>query len=153
MITDFVNTTDNISITNLNTFTNFEQLENNFNLHPISNGYNILYNDDSSLNIKSKFNNLTSYYNLATNVNKNGVISTMSYADTFLKFGYTPTYNILDYLEKIDSVLFNSNKEYFAMPLYDAIPVGDLTPTTAYDVTEYNMEELECTGYSTLNNR
>jgi hypothetical protein len=41
MITDFVNTTDNISITNLNTFTNFEQLENNFNLHPISNGYNI----------------------------------------------------------------------------------------------------------------
>jgi hypothetical protein len=44
MITDFVNTTDNISITNLNTFTNFEQLENNFNLHPISNGYNILYN-------------------------------------------------------------------------------------------------------------
>jgi hypothetical protein len=38
----------------------------------------------------------------------------------------TPTYNILDYLEKIDSVLFNSNKEYFAMPLY-AIPVGDLT--------------------------
>jgi hypothetical protein len=38
MITDFVNTTDNISITNLNTFTNFEQLENNFNLHPISNG-------------------------------------------------------------------------------------------------------------------
>jgi hypothetical protein len=49
----------------------------------------ILYSD-SSLNIKSKFNNLTSYYNLATNVNKNGVISsTMSYADTFLKFGYT----------------------------------------------------------------
>jgi hypothetical protein len=42
----------------------------------------------SSLNIKSKFNNLTSYYNLATNVNKNGVISTMSYAD-ILKFGYT----------------------------------------------------------------
>jgi hypothetical protein len=40
MITDFVNTTDNISITNLNTFTNFEQ--NNFNLHPISNGYNII---------------------------------------------------------------------------------------------------------------
>jgi hypothetical protein len=59
----------------------------------------------------------------------------MSYADTFLKFGYTPTYNILDYLEKIDSVLFNSNKEYFAMLFY-AIPVGDLTPTTAYiDVT------------------
>jgi hypothetical protein len=27
MITDFVNTTDSISITNLNTFTNFEQLE------------------------------------------------------------------------------------------------------------------------------
>jgi hypothetical protein len=43
----------------------------------------------------------------------------------------TPTYNILDYLEKIDSVLFNSNKEYFAMP-HDAIPVGDLTPTTIY---------------------
>jgi hypothetical protein len=154
MITDFVNTTDNISITNLNTFTNFEQLENNFNLHPISNGYNILYSD-SSLNIKSKFNNLTSYYNLATNVNKNGVISsTMSYADTFLKFGYTPTYNILDYLEKIDSVLFNSNKEYFAMPLYDAIPVGDLTPTTAYiDVTGIWRRDSKFTRYSTLNNR
>jgi hypothetical protein len=46
----------------------------------------------------------------------------------------TPTYNILDYLEKIDSVLFNSNKEYFAMP-HDAIPVGDLTPTAYIDVT------------------
>jgi hypothetical protein len=50
----------------------------------------IIFYIESSLNIKSKFNNLTSYYNLATNVNKNGVISsTMSYADTFLKFGYT----------------------------------------------------------------
>jgi hypothetical protein len=79
MITDFVNTTDNISITNLNTFTNFEQLEN-FNLHPISNGYNILYSE--SLNIKSKFNNLTSYYNLATNVNKNGLFPLLCHMQT-----------------------------------------------------------------------
>jgi hypothetical protein len=134
MITEFINTVDVISISNLNTFTNLYQLEDNFNLHPISNGYEISYIDTSnSLAINPKFNNLTSYYNLATSINKNEVIaSTMSYLGGFLKFGYTPTYNILDYLEKLDSDLFNGDKEYFAMPLYNAIPVGILTPTTAY---------------------
>jgi hypothetical protein len=46
MITDFVNTTDNISITNLNTFTNFEQ----WKITSICIQYlmdNILYSDSS----------------------------------------------------------------------------------------------------------
>jgi hypothetical protein len=61
----------------------------------------------------------------------------------------TPTYNILDYLEKIDSVLFNSNKEYFAMPLWC---YSRFNPTTAYiDVTgiQYGGGTPECTGHST----
>jgi hypothetical protein len=51
------------------------------------------------------------------------ISTTMSYTDGFLKFGYTPTYNILDYLEGLNntndgSPKFMANKEYLVMPEY-----------------------------------
>jgi hypothetical protein len=48
----------------------------------------------------------------------------MVYEDNFLKFGYKPTYNILSYLENINSTLFSAGKEMLAMPNYYYIPVG-----------------------------
>ena len=141
--TELTKTTNPIIITNLNKYNTVNELENNFNIHPISNAYKLVYNhfgnEIPSISINAKFNNLTAYYNLATNVfvndNLTSVIATMSYTDGFLKFGYTPTYNLLDYLEQIsDTTVINpkfyANKEYLAMPYYRGIPSespGDLT--------------------------
>lgn len=83
------------------------------------------------------FNNYTSYYNLATNVIVSGDYKTMSYTDGFLKFGYEPRYNVLDYLESINDIgdpspVFYGDKEYYAMPDYRGIPLGSISPTNAY---------------------
>lgn len=136
IINDLISTSNTISITNLNKFNDYDNLSEKFNLHPISNGYKLIYESDfKRINISAKFNNITSYYNLATNVISEGlnyysspltITSTMSYTDGFLKFGYTPTYNLLDYLEGLNDTssptLFSVNKEYLAMPIYKGIP-------------------------------
>jgi len=150
--TNLTKTTNPIVITNLNKYHSVDELEQNFNLHPISNGYELVYNNVTgeipSIDINAKFNNLTAYYNLATNVFANdslsNVIATMSYKDGFLKFGYTPTYNLLDYLEglndkTVSNPKFYANKEYLAMPDYRGIPsagANSLTKTTVQ--TDYN---------------
>jgi len=153
--TNLTQTTNPIVITNLNNYHTVNELEHNFNIHPISNGYDLVYNNVvgqiPSIDISAKFNNLTAYYNLATNVFANDslsyVMATMSYTDGFLKFGYTPTYNLLDYLEQMDdrtvsNPKFYADKEYLAMPDYRGIPsVGDnITPTNAINKTfiQYN---------------
>ncbi len=128
-------TSNPITITNLNKYHTLDELENNFNIHPISNAYELVYNkvinQIPSININAKFNNLSAYYNLATNVfvndNLTYIMATMSYSSGFLKFGYTPTYNILDYLEQISDTTtnypkFHADKEYLAMPDYRDIP-------------------------------
>ncbi len=149
IINELCNITGDITITNLNNYSSMTELENNFNLHPISTGYEMTYNGTSSnsLTINTKFNNITAYYNLAANININNVVvATMSYTDGFLKFGYTPTYNILDYLESLNSTLFYSDKEYYSMPLYAGIPMGVLTPTTTY--IDYNGVQYGTTASS-----
>lgn len=149
IINELCNITDTITITNLNNYSSMTELNSNFNLHPISTGYEMIYNGTSSnsLTINPKFNNITAYYNLATNININNIIvATMSYTDGFLKFGYTPTYNILDYLEGLNSSLFNVDKEYYSMPLYSGIPMGVLTPTTTY--IDYNGIQYGTTSSS-----
>lgn len=125
-----LNPTYSITLTNLNRYDDLDDLNYRFNLHPISNGYELLY-ENSVLTINPKFNNLTSYYNLATVVGINSSNYTMEYTDGFMKFGYTPTYNLLDYLESINSLgdpnpVFYPDKEYYAMPDYRGIPMpGD----------------------------
>lgn len=91
--------------------------------------YGVTYSTNRILNISPQFNNYTAYYNLATNVYMTGDKFTMSYTEGFLDFKYTPTYNILSYLEGINDVgypnpKFTANKEYFAMPDYRGIPMS-----------------------------
>lgn len=120
-----------VEITNLNKFENITDLIDNFNTHPISIGYSLETYESvengvtySLVKVSAKFNNLTSYYNMATNVKIDNNTLEMRYMNSFLKFGYTPTYNILDYLTNIDSSLFTDNKEYLVMPIYKSIPHG-----------------------------
>lgn len=120
IITDLVNHT--IEITNLNKFTTINEFITNFHKHPISIGYS-LESDNDAIKVVAKFNNLTSYYNMSINIKVAGDDHNMLYLDSFLNFGYTPTYNILDYLKKINSGIFTPDKEYLAMPHYREMPV------------------------------
>jgi hypothetical protein len=143
IISDLISNTGSIIIKNLNRFNSLQQLNDRFNLHPISNGYQLITKTQSNIvTINAKFNNITSYYNLATKVNTNQNQSfTMSYQDSFMKFGYTPTYNILDYLEYIDSNNFNSSKEYLAMPVYLGIPMGSVGLSSNNAYIDYNYPD------------
>jgi len=153
IITELMRTQNPITITNLNKFQNIDQLEERFNIHPISHGYELTYSD-STITIDSKFNNITSYYNLATQVIVDGfndvsvpitITKEMIYTDGFLKFGYTPTYNLLDYLEGLNdntnlaTAKFTADKEYYAMPHYKAIPLqGSLSANSSGIYFNYN---------------
>ena len=161
IITNLTKTSGRIRIINLNKYRTVTELQNNFNLHPISNCYDLIYtspssggdqNQSSNIKINAKFNYLTSYYNLATNVfvndnllfGTNSVIATMSYTGGFLKFGYTPTYNLLDYLEQLNDSTsltpkFYANKEYLAMPDYRSVPMpGPNSLQTSQVYIDYN---------------
>jgi hypothetical protein len=107
MINDLLNISSNFTLTNLNKYTSVGQLKDRFNNHPISNAYKLDYVDSYSnvtsstssvFQLSARFNNLTSYYNLQTSVIVDSVPYDMVYTNSFLKFGYSPTYNLLDYL-------------------------------------------------------
>jgi len=150
IITDLQLTSNNITLTNLNTYTTADDLKYRFNIHPISNAYRMDYLDSygnitsSASNVfqlSGVFNNLTSYYNLQTSVNLGSTQSNMIYTSGFLKFGYSPTYNLMDYLTGLNNPndvnpRFYATKEYLAMPVYKGIPLGSLTASNAY--IDYN---------------
>jgi hypothetical protein len=132
-----------INITNLNTYKNIDDLVGKFNKHPISYGYSMESNNEE-LTIEPKFNNVTSYYNLACNVIHGNNSSEMLYEESFIKFGYTPTYNILDYLQSISGAdsgsvnpIFFENKEYYSMPVYNGIPINQNDGKSIY--VDYNI--------------
>ena len=143
-------TTYSITLTNLNRYQTVDELTYRFNEHPIGNAYKLEYSDSygnvlsttsSILKMSADFNYLTSYYNLGTNVIVGGSYSEMKYTSGFLNFGYSPTYNLLSYLEGINFIgdlnpTFYATKEYLAMPEYRDIPLGSLTHSTAY--IDYN---------------
>lgn len=132
-----------ITITNLNKFSNAQELLDRFDKHDISIGYELSLLPDEIIKIDAKFNNLTSYYNLATNVICASTFD-MSYDDSFLKFGYTPTYNILDYLNTIDDSIFKTDKEYLVMPHYDGIELDSIDDNKLYfkSINEFEWNSI-----------
>jgi hypothetical protein len=93
-----------------------------------SNTYGLTSSMCDFVSVGAKFNNLTSYYNLAQVVKTIYYDYEMRYREGFLKFGYTPTFNLLDYLESINDFgsptpKFFATKEYYSMPNYEAIPM------------------------------
>ena len=68
---------------------------------------------------------------------KGEVKEVLKYTDGFLKFGYTPRYNLLDYMTSINKTnylnpTFYATKEYLALPVYHDIPLGVLTASNIY---------------------
>jgi len=116
-----------IVIKNLNAFNNISQLEERFNLHPISIGYGMSLSSGQVL-ITPKVNNYTSYYNMEISVISNSIlISESKYPDSFYDFGFTPNYNVSDFLSNISSV-FSTSKEFKSMPKWTSIPAIDTSP-------------------------
>jgi hypothetical protein len=154
IINDLQSTSGSIKIKNLNKYTTKGELKENFNSHPISNAYRLDYVDlygnvtnatSSVFQLSARFNNLTSYYNLQTSASVVANFVTtdydMIYTSGFLKFGYSPTYNLMDYLTGLNNVndvspKFYATKEYLAMPQYEGLPLGSLTASTVY--IDYN---------------
>lgn len=166
MITDLVQNAGtsaepNIKITNLNAYTTIPELVDNFGKHPMGLAYEMSIYASASisseymLKLSPKFTSLTSYYNLATNFHHNEFESApgfgagvyvpnpipntkeMVYTGGFLKFGYTPTYNLLDYMESINKYsqvqpTFYAGKEYLSLPVYKDIPLGSLSYDNIY---------------------
>lgn len=117
--------TSPITITNLNRYYNASEFSDKFNKHLIANAYESSYDSTSNVvTIGNVFNRTSAYYNLGTEVILSGSTYSMTYEDTFLKFGYKPHYDILSYLENINPS-FNSGKELLAMPNYFFIPCTD----------------------------
>jgi len=83
-----------------------------------------------SFQISGKYSQYSAYYNLQSNIE---ILNTSSflleenllYPSGFLNFGYTPTYNLLSYLNFIDTNKYNPDKEFLALPKYDNIPGPD----------------------------
>jgi hypothetical protein len=115
----------------------------NFKKHYISKAYDIetIFDDypkptsspiglTYSFQVTGKYSQYSAYYNLQSNIQ---VLSTsgflleeeIKYPSGFLNFGYTPTYNLLSYLNFINPKLYTPNKEFLALPKYDIIPGPD----------------------------
>ena len=110
------------TITNLNNFQNLTELKSNFNIHPISIGYNLIDNTSGTLIVEPQFNFKTAYYNLQCRVSTTNDImdvtsQKMEYLSKVLSFGYSARYNILDYLSK--NPVFSSNYRLSILPSYN----------------------------------
>lgn len=124
IINNLKRTTSAINVVNLNQFFDVDKLIENFNRHPIGLGYK-LSKSGTDLKIECLFNEKTAYYNLQAQVYISGippVTKLLKYKESFMNFGYSPTYNIFSYLNKINPQIFNSNKEFTVMPALYSLP-------------------------------
>jgi hypothetical protein len=125
----------NIKIRNLNNYSSFNDLCRNLSFHPVGEAFGITLSDSFAY-LTAKFNEKTSYYNLQSQV---GIIKAvpdikfMGYKETFLDFGFSPTYNISDYLTKLNPQTFTSSKRFSVLPTYSVVgSAGGWTRNTAY---------------------
>ena len=116
--------------------TSSEYFKDNFNKHYISYSYDCEIVTDNfvplstitqSFRITPKYSQYSAYYNLQAKID---VLDTLSniysdeikYASGFLNFGYSPTYNLLSYLNYINPVEYVPSKEFLSMPNWIGVP-------------------------------
>jgi hypothetical protein len=144
IIDDLKNFTGIISIDNLNKFstvgsTASSDLITNFDLHPVSIGYSLTYDTAGTLELSTKYNNKTAYYNMQSSfsIEVTGVGTmggSMLYDQPFLSFGYKPTYNLYDYLNNINASAFITSKVFTVMPTYSSLTGNDVNNFTASNI-------------------
>ena len=134
IIRNLATSTKPITIQNLNRYDDFDELSVRFEKHPVSIGYKLV-KDGFDVRVEQRFNNKTAYYNMQSTITLGTFSSDMRYEESFLNFGYSPTYNVLDYLNKIDSGYFNTNSIFYIMPKYENLPGnagGSFTQSNIY---------------------
>ena len=127
-----------LNVVNLNKFSSFTELISNFEVHPFSNAYKISYSDNV-ITVEPRFNSHTAYKSLKGNFNVkyitgNKVSLSSDYTSTYDLFGFTPKYDILDYLSNINSS-FTASKKFYSMPEYSGLPCnggGDFLSNNIY---------------------
>jgi len=122
-------------LTNLNRYQTISELVERFEKHPVSVGYEI-GTDGDLMTLNTRFNNKTAYYNMQSKVRFSVGPSMyedkeMIYVDSFMNFGYSPTFNLLNYLSNIDSV-FDSSKVFYGFAKFDYLTAGELTDGTVW---------------------
>jgi hypothetical protein len=144
VIKDILKNDGNIGIYNLNNYIEIDNLVSNFNKHFIGKAYK-MSKIDNYLKITPIFNESTAYYNLELNIDSNfdGFNYTnntqLKYSESYKTFGFSPTYNIYDYLSSVNNNLFGPSasipKAFYTMPIYKGIPMNansNFTPDNIY---------------------
>jgi len=103
-------------------------LTSNSNIEVDLTSYGLSYSLVDAIEIEALFNEKTAYYNLQTEVSFEGrydTVKTMDYTQSFLDFGYSPMYNIEDYLYNINPLVFIPSKVFGTMPVYNGLPYNN----------------------------
>lgn len=110
-----------------------QYIVDNLNLHYLSYSYNTELGPTSSFIITPKYSQWSAYYNLQSKIDVIDITSTtysvdIRYASGFLNFGYSPTYNLLSYLNFLNPIEFVPTKEFWSIPNYIDVPGPQLVP-------------------------
>jgi hypothetical protein len=128
IIKNLTKSTAVISLTYLNRYTSSDTLISNLDNHFLGLAYKFEISDNDLI-ITPRFNNKTAYYNLQARFNlisqSSNFTSDLSYKESFLDFGYSPTYNIFDYLNKVDPDIFTSDKIFSILPEFTNLVGND----------------------------
>lgn len=103
-------------------------LTSNTNIDVDLNSYGVSYSSIDAIQIEALFNEKTAYYNLQAEVDFEGTFNNvydMKYTESFLDFGYSPMYNLEDYLYNVNSTTFVPSKVFGSMPVYNGLPYGN----------------------------
>jgi hypothetical protein len=151
ILNNIPNSTTGFTVRDLNKYpltpnglTSSQYFIDNFNQHYINHGYECELVTDNflplsiatqSFRITPKFSQFSAYYNLQAtidvlDVNSNTYSNEIKYASGFLNFGYSPTYNLLSYLNFINTSEYVPSKEFLAMPNWLGIIGPDNTSYT-----------------------
>jgi hypothetical protein len=128
---ELTNSTANLSYRNLNNYKTITELSSNISKHPIGEAYGLTFSPISTSEpfIFAKFNEKSAYYNLQAqvgfvNAGVNNVSKPMVYKETFLDFGFSPTYNLSDYLNKINPSVFTPTKRFGVLATFSVTGRG-----------------------------
>ena len=150
-ITNNLKTSNSIvTVTNLNKWSDITTLVDNINnYHPVGIGYKLTYSDDK-LKVEGRFNNNTAYYNMQSLITCDSATMSMSYKESFLNFGYSPTYNLFSYLNNVNSTVFTSEKYFTALPHYTSLVGNGGNSATNSNIYVSSLAENKITFGSDL---
>ena len=138
IINNILSSSSGFEVRDLNKYphSNNQYLVDNLNTHYLNYSYDseiIVSGLTSSLRITPKYSQWSAYYNLQSKVDilDNNYVThsnSIRYTSGFLNFGYSPTYNLLSYLNFLNPSEYPPTKEFYSIPTYESVPGPQLVP-------------------------